>query len=42
MSFSTLRQFTCELPQTLLGYILTKIYKDKLYKYKYGQYNNRY
>lgn len=32
MNFNTLRQFTYELPQTLLGYILTKIYKGKLSK----------
>lgn len=38
MSLSTLRQFTWELPQTLLGYILTKIYKDKLYEVK--EYNH--
>lgn len=32
MNLSTLRHFTWELPQTLLGYILTKIYKGKLIK----------
>lgn len=30
MNITTLRQWTYELPQTLLGYILTKIYSKKL------------
>lgn len=30
MNINTLRQFTYELPQTLLGYILTKVYKKRL------------
>lgn len=38
MNFITLRQFTYELPQTLLGYILTKVYQKELLEIE--EYNN--
>ena len=33
MNLNTLRHFTYELPQTLLGYILTKIYSKIFFEY---------
>ena len=38
MNLNTLRHFTYELPQTLLGYILTKIYSKELLEVK--EYNS--